>query len=88
MRTIIAIVLLLASWFAFGIYDRKKTNEVLADLEKTKAILNIDFKGEELKRVKLEEQVDEILKVHKTNRERVKKSLRCMLEDGHIEEIF
>ena len=88
MRTIIAIVLLLASWFAFGIYDRKKTKEVLADLEKTKAILNIDFKGEELKRVKLEEQVDEILKVHKTNRGRVKRSLRCMLEDDHIEEVF
>jgi hypothetical protein len=38
--------------------------------------------------VKLEEQVDEILKVHKTNRGRVKRSLRCMLEDGHIEEVF
>ncbi len=88
MRTIIAIFLLLASWFAFGFYDRKKTKDIISDLEKTKAILNIDCKGEELKKVKLEEQVEEILKVHKTKQGKVKRSLRCMLEDDRIEEIF
>lgn len=88
MRTIIAIFLLWASWFSFGFYDRKRTKDIISDLEKTKAILNIDYKGEELKKVKLVEQTEEILKVYNTKQGNVKRSLKSMLENGRIEEIF
>lgn len=88
MRGIITIILFIVSWFAFGFYEEKKVKDAIKDLEKTKAILNIECKGEELKKVKLQDQADEILKIHKTNQRKVKKTLESMLDDDRIEEIF
>ena len=88
MITIITIILFSASWFAFGFYNEKKMKDVIADLDRTKAILNIEYKGEELKKRKLEEQADEVVKVHKMSKKMVKRSLKKIVEDGRVDEIL
>lgn len=62
--------------------------EVIVDLEKTKAILNIEFKGDELRKRKLQEQVGEILKSRKVDQKKLKQHFSSIVDGDRIEEIF
>ncbi|MDR2402274.1 MAG: hypothetical protein LBD32_02320 [Cytophagales bacterium] len=84
----ILTILFLISFFAFDAFNNKKFKEVIDNIEKTKAILNIETQGDELKKIKLLEQTEQILKAHKVTEKQMKKNLECMVDNERVEEIF
>ena len=84
----IVIILTLASFFTFDFFDNKKFKEVADDIEKTKAILNLEVKGVELKKKKLQEQTEQILKNHDVTQKKMKKSLERIVDRERIEKII
>lgn len=84
----IVIILTLASFVTFDFFDNKKFKEVVDDIEKTKAVLNLEVKGEELKKKKLQEQTEQILKNHDVTQKEMKKSLERIVDRERIEKII
>ena len=80
--------MLFASYAGFRYYSGKKFFNVMADIEKAKAIVNTEYKGSELQKMKLQEQVGQILTRHNVTEDWMKKEMTKVVSDGNTKELF
>lgn len=88
MITLTLIIIFFTSFFTVGYMNDKKFSAIIDDIEKTKAILNIEVKGEELRKVRLREQTNIILQNRSTKIQSVKKKLDSIVEKERVIELF
>ncbi len=60
----------------------------MSDIEKAKAIVNTEYRGSELRKMKLQEQVEQILARHNVTEAWMKKEMGKIVADGNTEKLF
>ena len=88
MKFFIFVGMLLTSYAGFRFYEKKKFFKIIEDIEQVQAITNLEYQGEELRKIKLREQVKQILKNHNTTISKMGKNVERTVSNDEVKKFF
>lgn len=88
MKFLFSIVVLAASYAGFRFYEKKKIFKIIRDIEQVKAITNFEYKGDELRKIKLQEQVEKILLNHNMTISKMNKNIDSIVSNDEVWKFF